>query len=60
MKAAFEKVNLYWLELRGVGEANISVCALPLFPAPAVNREACYPHKASVCLLDLSKVFFHK
>lgn len=42
------------------GEANISVCALRLFPAPAVNPDACYPHKASVCLPGLSKVFFHK
>lgn len=62
LKAAFEEVNLDWLELGAGGgwEANISVCAHRLFPAPAVNPDACYPHKASVCLPDLSKVFFHK
>lgn len=57
VEATVEEVNLGWLELK---KANISACALLPFSALVVNPQACYPYKASVCLADLSKVFFSK
>lgn len=55
LAAAVEGVNVGWLESK---EANISVCALLPLSAPAVSPRACYPYKVSVCLAELSKVFF--